>query len=52
MDVDKSLTEWICSREAENLTSSKPRYRTLDLEKAIAKKQVRQKFCTQLVVEI
>lgn len=41
-----------CSREVEKLTSSKTGNHTLDLEKAIAKKQVRQNFCTQLVVEI
>ena len=41
-----------CSREAEKLTSSKTGNYTLDLQKVIAKKQVRQNFCTQLLVEI
>ena len=41
-----------CGREAEKLTSSKTGNDTLDLEKTVPKKQVRQNLCTQLAVEI
>lgn len=41
-----------CREEVEKLTSSKTGNHILDLEKAIAKKQVKLNFCTQLVVEI